>query len=310
MKMLDIPIATHILSFDNLTSRGYLPLKHFDQYLVWQTRMADELKRLYQIDEHKIIMTGTPQFDFHVQEAFRWSKEKTYQMIGLKHSGPYLVYCANHIAITPNEPELLSQIITELAAEDRFSNYQWVLRLHPMDLYGRWAELSKKCNQLVISYPWAHDDKSSFWAVPTHDDLALLGNTLRYAKATLTIASTVALDSAIVDTPIVCLGFHPNTGSPEDKFYHDAHFSHHYLPIMQTRAIPLATNIESLKRLLADAIENPAALKAERAGLVAEICGAVNGQSAERIAEVIQKIAHSDNIIAGSNTNHEVSIAN
>lgn len=299
MKMLNIPIATHILSFDNLTSRGYIPLKHFDRYFVWQTRMADELKRLYQIEEHRIVITGTPQFDFHTQEKFHWSREKTCQVIGLRYPKPYLVYCANHIAISPNEPQLLNQILTELGKDDKFADYQWVLRLHPMDQYERWAELTGRFEQLVISHPWAHNDKTSFWAVPTGDDLALLGNTLRYAKATLTVASTVALDSAIVDTPIICIGFHPNVGSHEDRFYHDAHFSHHYFPIMQTQAVPLAGNIESLKKLLADVIENPDTLKEERDRLVIELCGVVDGQSGNRIITAITNTIHHNGVNAG-----------
>ena len=287
MHALHIPIATHVLSFDNLTTRGYIPTKHFDHFLVWQEAMAEELRRFYSIPDKRITVTGTPQFDFHVRDDFRWSREHTARVLGIDPHRPYFVHCANHQAMTPGEPELMTAVLNKTSADARFQNYQWILRLHPLDDYQRWEPIERQFANVRLSRPWSQGRQAIFWGTPSNDELARLANTLRYADATLTMGSSTALDSAAVDTPIVCLGFHPRAGSAEDRFYRESHFSHHYAPIMESKAAPLATNMPELMQYLGDAVANRAALHEARVRLVARVCGRVDGNAANRIAEAV-----------------------
>lgn len=284
MRMSGIPTATHMLSFDNLTSRGYLPLRHFSRFFVWQEAMAEELTEFYGIETERLNVTGTPQFDFHVRPEFRWSRPKTLAALSLKEARPYFVYCANHFGITPTEPALVADLLANVVRDPRFRDHQWVIRLHPMDAYSRWAGVAERFPNAVLSRPWKHKSDSRFWAIPSAEEVALLGNTLRHADATLTVASTTALDSAVVDTPVVCVGFHSNAEAWEQRFYHDAHYSQHYRPLMESGATPIATEMGSLLALLAAAVNEPETLRRERAALVRRLCGTVDGGSAERIA--------------------------
>jgi hypothetical protein len=290
MRTLGIPTATHVLSFDNLTSRGYLPLRHFDRFLVWQETMAEELTAFYGVGADRLTMTGTPQFDFHVRPEFRWSRAQTLATLGLPDDRPYLVYCANHFGITPSEPALVEDLLARVGRDARFAGHRWVIRLHPMDVYGRWAGVDEKFANVVLSRPWKHKSDSRFWAIPTAEEVALLGNTLRHADATLTIASTTALDSAVVDTPVVCVGFHPSAEPWEGKFYRDAHFSQHYRPLMESGATPMATDPESLLALLRSAVDERAALGRQRAALVRRLCGSVDGGAVQRIAGAVAEL--------------------
>lgn len=261
---LKIKTITHILSFDNLTSRGYLPISHFDKYLVWNENMKQELIKYYNIASNKISITGTPQFDYHLDNKFLMSKTETYTKLGLQENDNYILYCANHINISPNEPALLEIILNEFLHDSELSKYKIVLRLHPMDDYERWNSLLQKFPSITLSLPWAHDDKKAiFWGNPSVLDLKLYSNTLRYASIMLNIASTVSIDAAICDTPIVCLGFHPNNKN-ENTFYNQVHFSEHYLPIMKTNATPLANSLNELLVLMKENLKFPEKLKAER----------------------------------------------
>lgn len=287
MHALHIPIVTHVLSFDNLTTRGYIPTRHFGHFLVWQEAMAGELRRFYGISEDEITVTGTPQFDFHVREDFRWTPMRTAQVLGIDQKRPYFVHCANHQAMTPGEPELIAAVLRKVSVDPRLRNHQWVLRLHPLDDYKRWEPLQKQFDAVRLSRPWSQGRQAAFWGTPSNDELALLANTLRYADATLTMGSSTALDSAVVDTPIVCLGFHPRSGSAEDRFYRESHFSHHYRPIMESQAAPLATNMSELMGQLGRAVTDRGALHEKRASLVAKVCGRVDGNAARRIADIV-----------------------
>ena len=287
MHGLRIPIATHVLSFDNLTTRGYIPTKHFAHFLVWQEAMGNELRRFYGVSEDLITVTGTPQFDFHVREDFRWTRKRTAQVLGIDSKHPYFVHCCNHQAMTPGEPELIAAVLREASANSRFGKHQWILRLHPLDDYKRWEPLQAQFDAVRLSRPWSQGRLAAFWGTPSNDELALLANTLRYADATLTMGSSTALDSAVVDTPIICIGFHPRAGSAEDRFYRESHFSHHYRPIMESQAAPLVKNMGELMEHLGRAVADRGALHDKRVSLVAKVCGRVDGYAAKRIGETV-----------------------
>jgi len=287
---LGITTATHILSFDNLTSRGYLPLRGFTQYYSWQNNMSNELIKFHQINPKNIIITGTPQFDFHVSTSFVWDKHKTAQILKLDPKKPYIVYCSNHYKHTPGEAKLILFLIKKLREIDRFSDIQWVIRLHPLDRFSRWENIFKTETGIRISHPWMRDDSNSFWAIPSKDEIALLGNTLRYAQVVINMASTITLDSCVVDTPVICVGFHPDKGSEEDKYYHDVHFSHHYEPIISSGAVSFSTNIQEFINAVIASFDFPDEKQAQRKKLVESICGVVDGCSAKRIEESFSEL--------------------
>jgi len=287
-----IPTATHILSFDNLTSRGYFPMRKFDRYFTWQQAMSDELVYFFGIDPDKITITGTPQFDFHILPSCFWNRGKTSSKLGIDPDKPYIVYCANHHKHTPGELQLITLLIESLRAMDYFKNFQWVIRLHPMDQFKRWESFFVDDPNVIISRPWKREDHLAYWGTPTNDEIALLSNTLRYAAARVTVASTVALDSCVTDTPIICVGFHPDKGSAEDNYYHDVHFSHHYEPIISSGAVSFVQNVEEFIGAMYAAVDNPKGKSTDRQKLKRQICGTVDGKAAYRVAEEISRLAY------------------
>lgn len=286
LQSLGIPTLSHILSFDNLTSYGYIPVYGFDKYLVWQQRMRDELGTFFGIPNEQCVITGTPQFDFHVNPEFIWSLEKTYHLLGLLQTKPYFVYCANHYSHTPTEPQLVKGIIKATLKHDDLKNYQWVIRLHPMDNYSRWDEILEEYPHVVISRPWKHED-NFYWSLPSREEIGLLGNTLRYAHACLTVASTIALDCSVVNTPIINVGFNTFGTQAENQYYFDAHFTYHYAPISNSGATRLVKNMNELINQLIDAVNARDLYKGAREKLAQEICGPVDGHASERIAEAV-----------------------
>jgi hypothetical protein len=280
-----VKIFTHILSFDNLTSRGYLPIKFFDQFLVWNTKMAHELQAIYGIPENKITITGTPQFDFHTHPKYIRSLEWTHTQLDLAPA-PYILYCANHYALTPDEPQLVEQIILALISDPTLGSYQIVLRLHPMDDYDRWSKLLTDFPAVRVSYPWPHHDKDNlYWGEPTEEALVLFSNTLRYSEFVLNIASTISIDASILDKPVVCVGFSSDASNAYNSLYHNFHYSDHYAPIMKTGATPLSINLQELVDLCLKSIQNPNELSEKRRQIVELLCGITDGRSAERIVK-------------------------
>ena len=79
---LGIPTATFLFSWDNLTSQGRI-LPAYDHYLVWNEQIRDQLRRIYpSVRADQITVTGTPQFDFHFQREFYWTREEFCRRVG------------------------------------------------------------------------------------------------------------------------------------------------------------------------------------------------------------------------------------
>ena len=61
-----------------------------------------------------------------------------------------------------------------------------------------------------MNEPWPTYNKNYHnWGIPTVQDIIFYSNLIKHSSVVLNIASTVAIDAAILDIPTICLGFHP-----------------------------------------------------------------------------------------------------
>jgi hypothetical protein len=277
---LGVPVATSILSFDNLTSRGLLPRDA--HYLVWADRMRLELKRLYSdVRDDEISVTGTPQFDFHRRRECQWPRDRTLADLGLESNASYFLYGASHVSLAPGEPALVAQLAARMASAPGIANRALVVRLHPLDDLRRWHAVAQARRvRISRAYGAATADR------PAVEDHARLTSSLIHADACLNVASTMTLDAAIVDRPIVCLDFTDEPESPRDLLYAE-YGCEHYAPLVQSGGVRLARNWRELLDLMEQAIACPERDRALRARMIADQCGTVDGCSAQRVARVL-----------------------
>jgi hypothetical protein len=280
-----IPTLGCILSFDNLTTRGILPL--FDYYAVWNQRMKEQLLRYYpQRIPSRIHITGTPQFDFHARQEFRWSREMTLKRLGLTSNERYFLYAANHPIHTPTEPELVEELSARCEKSPDLKAHRLVIRPHPLDQTGRWEYLAGRDARVVVSRPSGRG--SIFGAV---EDQFVLVSTLLHADVCVNTASTMSLDAAALGTPVVCVAFAVRRGT-EDRYVKAAYQQEHYLPIAESGGVRLASNMDQLVAEIEAYVRDRNRDKVKRERLIADECGPVDGLAAERIAELISHAAN------------------
>jgi hypothetical protein len=293
---LGLPIATSILSFDNLTSRG--PLARDHHYLVWGSRMKGQLLRFYpELRESQVTITGTPQFDFHRQPACTWTRARTLDALGVppptSAGGRYFLYGASHAVLTPEEPRLVAQLAARMDHRPALAPHTLVVRLHPLDDPARWQAHAAASPRLRISPPFAHTSAAADgWTVPSADDHARLTSSLAHADGCLNIASTLSLDAAILDRPVICIDFTREPESPRDMLYAE-YGAEHYAPLVASGGIRLAHTWNELLDLMEDAVTAPGRDRDRRARMVEHECGPVDGRSAERVARTLIALAGS-----------------
>lgn len=291
---LGIPTLGCVLSFDNLTSRGYQPA--FTHYAVWSKRMRGEIRRLYpECDPARVHVTGTPQFDLHHRMHFRWSRAETLERLGLQSHDRYLLFAANSARFTPGEPELVRAFCRRLDSAPDLRGHRLVLRPHPADDASRWIGVAAAEPRLALSRPRSADGRFG-----TTEAQARLISTVAHADVCLNMASTVSLDAAVLDTPVVCVGFALAHGSNEDRFAAACHYTTHYEPVVASGGVRVAGSLDELVAETVAYVRSPARDRAGRRRLVADICGPVDGNAANRIADLIRHLAHPDSTGMGT----------
>lgn len=286
---LQVPVATAILSFDNLTSRG--PLARDDHYLVWGVRMRGHLLRLYpQLEPRHVTITGTPQFDFHRRPEFRWTRPRTLRALGLAPGSRYFLYGASSATLTPEEPALVAALATRMAERPTLAGHALILRLHPLDDPARWSAALRGCERVRLSPAFAAATISDGWTLPSRDDYARLTSSLAHADGCLNVASTLSLDAAILDRPVICLDFTSEPDSPRDMLYAE-YGAEHYAPLVESGGIRVAGSWRDLLDQMEMAIAAPERDREARARMVAAECGPVDGCAAERVARTLIDLA-------------------
>jgi hypothetical protein len=288
-KDLGIPTLAAILSFDNLTSRGGIPT--FDFYAVWNTRMRDRLLNMYpEVNPARVFTTGTPQFDFHRRQEFHWPEAETYGRLGLPAASRYILYASNHLMWTPTEPDFVGELARRLKQQRDLADVWIVVRLHPLDQAARWQHLSEQALNVVVSSPWTSPPDAQGWVVPCADDMRLLVSSLAHCGACVNMCSTIALDAAILDRPVIGIAFSTVPGSVEELVYLESYESLHYRPLVESGGLSLAHGWDELMSAVRKALTVPALDRPARRRMVETECGLVDGHATERVAETILTI--------------------
>jgi hypothetical protein len=283
---LGIPTVASILSFDNLSSRSVLPI--FDRYTVWSETMRRELLAYYpEVGPERVVLTGTPQFDFHRREEFRWSRADTLARLGLPAGSRFFLYAASHVSLAPEEPAVIGALADRMQGDPRLADHRLLVRLHPQDDGSRWGGL-RDSRRVVLSAACDARAQADGWRLPRPEEQARLIGSLLHADACLNIVSTMSLDAAILDRPVIGLELSGEAASPRGIMYSE-YGATHYKPLVASGGMRLARSWSGLLDLMSRAASDPGADRAERAAMVREACGPVDGDNAVRVADAVRR---------------------
>ncbi len=293
-KSLGIPTATFIFSWDNLTSKGRIAAP-FDHFLVWSDLMRSELLRYYpDVTPDRVHVVGTPQFDPYAASELQWSREEFFARAGADPSRPLICYSGGDTGTAP-EDHLHIRALMELIRGGKIKNNpQVLLRPAPVDDGGRYDEVRRDYPELIYAAPfWIHADPGN-WAsvIPSPDDVQFLANLTRHADLNVNLASTMTLDFAIHDRPVINIAFDvadpPPHGKPLWEYYY--RFDH-YRPIVEIGAARFARSREELAEHINAYLETPALDRDARRRLVELEVALPIGQASQKIVETLRQIS-------------------
>jgi hypothetical protein len=293
-RALGIPTATFIFSWDNLTSKGSI-VAPFDHYLVWSEHMRKELLRYYpEVPGARVHVVGTPQFDPYADGSLILARDAFFQGIGANPGRPMICYSGGDTDTSPDDPEYVRVLLDLIRQGHIAGRPQVLLRPAPVDSGERYDAVRRDYPELRYARPaWVHAAPGDWGRVlPTAADVLFLANLVRHANLNINMASTMTLDFAIHDRPVVNVAFDvtepPRFGVPLWDYYYQFD---HYRPVVELGAARFARSPSDLAKHVNAFLGDPSLDREARRQLVELEIGAPLGTSSRRIIDVLAHIA-------------------
>ncbi|TMM31342.1 hypothetical protein FDT66_05080 [Polaribacter aestuariivivens] len=267
VKKLKIKTATFLFSWDNLTSQGRM-IPTYDIYFTWNDKIKKDLLSIYpSIKEESVFVTGTPQFDFHFDKNFIYTKEELYHFLKISLEKKIILYSTGMAYYTPKEHIIVEEIEKVLRKID--NNLQLVVRIYAKDDNTAYYKLRESNPNICIP--------NHFWELnhltPTLKDIKLFNSLLNHCSIGINVASTVSLDLAVLNKPVINIAFNPPNENIYPNDYEKIYEFDHYKPIVKSEAISLVKNIDDLQNHIQKYLNDATYLEKERKKLVNSFFG-------------------------------------
>lgn len=283
---LGLPTLTSVISFDNPTTRGRMPVPG-DRVLVWNRFNEDEILRSYpDLHPDQVGVIGAPQFDLHRRPELVIDDEGWRSLLGLPPERPIVLYGAGPSELVSGEDRLV-RLLDEAITNRRITNHPLLLvRRHPNDPSEPWRRLAHDLRSSVVVDPWAAGS-NAFRSWPTHDDVVMQMSTLAHSAVHVNVCSTMTLDGAMFDRPQIGPTFIPGADRATRSRIADFPRQEHWWPVARSGGLVTAGDEQALIDAVNHALANPARGHEGRRRMISDVLTYDDGLSSERLASEV-----------------------
>lgn len=288
-----IQTAIHLLSWDNITSKGHF-FSMADHYLAWGPVMQAEFIEKYKIPTEKIFITGVPHFDLHTQTLDTKSFDAVLNKFGLDANKPYIVFGMSSPRFVPGEIDIVEFLAKKINENELGSEMQMLIRPHPQNVKGWMADKSwiERLHEITndrikLFLPNLAESKLP-WSME-HEDMFILSTLLSSCVVCINSCSTLSIDTLMAGKGNIAPMF---DGERELDYWASARRLldyNHIKKFVAAGGTQVALNYQSLLSEIKNFQKNPHYKIAERRNAIELECGHVLNNSTEN---VIQTLIH------------------
>lgn len=285
-KKLGIPTLAYIPSWDNISTKNRMVFK-YDGYIVWNEKAKEELHEFYpETKNSPVYAVGAPQFDIFFQERFYVDRKEFCSQQSLDPNLPIIVYAVG----SPNflQEKHGAEYMAKRVANGDLGNVQLLVRPHPIHDNAEMKELFDPYQPKVRLQETPNTGKAL--TKRTQDELQIVEwvNTFRHADVVVNLSSTVTIDAAIFDKPVVNLDFDPQPGQADQQLIKDVnHKWSHFKPIAESGGVWLVNDFDEMVNAVRVYLEQPDLHREKRRWMAEYVCGHLDGKNSERMANAI-----------------------
>lgn len=295
-----IRTLTMAKSWDVPTTRGFTRVKA-DEILVFNEINKREIIGIGDYPESKVHPVGFPQFDAYMDRRLFVSRDAFCKELGLDSGKEIILFAVPGDFKNPYSHEIMRALDEEAERGTFTKPVQFIARFHPK--YPSKGELLKDLKHFVMDRPGTYFSKdmeraidapasTTFQWTYTDKDIAHLANSLKHSAIVINTESTITLDAAAIDRPIVLVGF---DGNQKLDYWHSVirnYGREHLKEVLETGGARLSRSIDELVVNVNAYLQNPALDAENRELLRKNLLYKLDGHASERIARHILKMVN------------------
>lgn len=285
-----IPALILYHTWKDVVAQGRLnfPFSHLG---VWNDKMRTALLRQNpRVSPENVSMTGCSHFQCVGRQDLLLPETEFRRTIGAQPDSKLILFPASAPWLVPEEERYIRLLKNGLASLKSAGGVQIVVRLNPMDGDGRLADvLNADSPEVLVMKPDWRWDRQRNWCFQRRHDQVLYNSLLHYASACVGIPSTVTVECAVADVPVINIGFDlPGTvvqPGAVQKFW-DADF---YEDVRQSGAAKLAQTPGKFMAAVEEGLTNPDLGRESRKLLVKRQLGIAPHEAVEAAVRVLME---------------------
>lgn len=255
--------------------------------------MKDEAKKFGNVKLDNIYISGVQVFDMY--HNFKPTpKEEFYKKVGatpgkrLVLFAPYFGYYSDTVA---EIIEIMDQGVKDGSLPP---DLQFLVRFPPVRPGSNLKRLdSKNIVYYTPGTPFYLEDKLEFEF--TREDIQILADSMYYCPVTINFASTMTVDAAAFDAPIINIAFDGHQKKHFKKSVRLIYNYDHYQPILKSGGLRLAYSKKELFDQINMYLNHPETDREGRSKIIQEFCGEIDGKGGERIYNYVMKYLNNTN---------------
>lgn len=293
-KNLDIPKVYSIASWDNISSKGALPVLA-EEYITWGPIMSKELQDYYNVTKSQITECGVPHFDIHYDIVQKNNNMTIKDYFGLDPEKPFLFFAMSAPVYSPHEIDIIKWIADRINEGYWGHDLQFVIRPHIQNVKGRiadttWIQRLKnmKSEKVAVDFPKDNDSILS-WSMHK-ESMKKLSHLIANSSITMSSGSTVSIEGVIADRPSIITSF---DGGFKEKWWNSATrliTFPHLATAVSYDAIKIVRSYDELTTAIKNYIEHPNLDREQRQELTTAEIGYFDGKATQRFVNTYTRL--------------------
>ena len=284
-------------SWDNLTSKGVIQVLP-DKLILHTSRMKQQAVDLVGMPEVDIVVTGPPDYDKYFK-PIGISRDEFLQSLGIPSHRRLVLFAPFYDEYTGSALIMLNGLIRGIQDGRLPNDIHFIVRYRPATPEFKDGVIEKS-EHITFTKPCEYYFPVNNRAIaPTKDwefspqDADLLVHSIAFSDIVVITYSTLAIDAAACDRPIIGIRFDADPNTPMKNRVTEIHDAHdHYGELEATGGIRLVNTMDEFIEGINFYLSHPDADRAGRKKMLQEQVEFTDARNGKRAAEFIKGMAY------------------
>ena len=276
-------LVAFIRSWDNFTTKEYLQVCP-DRILAQNEETVEEGVKFHDLPHEYFRLVGVPQFEYY-KKYTPISREEFCAKMGLDPKKKIILFSPAGDKFSSTDWQIC-EILKQFNQEGKFlAPVQFLVRLHPMN-FTTLTQFTPDSSFVIDNPNVSLKTRAQKESEMDMQNVNHLADSLFHADVVLNTVSSLLIDAAIYDTPVVTVGFdgwEKNVPFVRSVF---AEQSNEWMQVLLSKGLsPVAHNARELLDFTNAYLVDPTIDESTRAFFVEKHCWKLDGKAPERIAQ-------------------------